>query len=129
MDAAGAFDGEAGPPPNPGVGYPAPYEPGPFETAIEFPYALFIAPVVFGSAGPSSLEEVSPGYSTFFTSRAKPLLHDGISDLWTAALGRSNTIAGIITHAPTPPPQVAAVWASSNANPPDVIYYQPPPIK
>jgi hypothetical protein len=128
-------------PPAAGVAYPTPYEPTPFETAIEFPYALFIAPVVFGSAGPSARKELSPGYGTFFTSRSKPLLNDGISDLWTATLGRTNTIAGTITHTPTPPPQVAAVWAFDyfpwqekpptppNATPADVIFYQPVPPK
>ena len=124
-----------------GVGKPTPYEPGPFETSIEFPYALFLAPVVYAGAFTNGLKEVGTGYSTFFASRAKPLLHDGICDLWTAALGRTNSVAGVLEHVPTPPPQVAAVWASDyvpwqekppslpNATEADIIFYAPAPPK
>jgi hypothetical protein len=123
-------------PPGPN-GYPFPYQPGPFETSIEFPYALFIAPVVYVSSATVSRDELSPAYSTFFNTRPKPLLNGEIADLWTATLARSNTIGGAFEHLPTPSPEVVAVWASdyyyeatfaappSSATPEDEIYYQP----
>lgn len=123
-------------PPGPN-GYPTPYEPGPFETAIEFPYSLFLAPVVFVSAGTISAHELSPAYHTFFSARAKPLYNGPIADLWTASLGRNNSLAGQLTHQATPPAQVAAVWAYDyyyeanfappppSATPADEIFYQP----
>jgi len=132
---------QEGPPPNPGVGYPTPYEPGPFETSIEFPYALFIAPVVSAPGAATPPTELGRGYDTFFTSRAKPLLNDGISDLWTAALGRNNGALGTLNHLSVPSPQVAAVYATDyfpwqehpptqpDATPADVVYYQPVPPK
>lgn len=124
-------------------GYPLPYQPGPFETAIEFPYALFIAPVVYVAGDSTRLVEgarlrlpLSESYDTYFTSRTRPLFNGTIADLWTADLARGNSEAGLAAHLPTPLPQVGAVWASdmyfttSFAPPPpsateaDEIYYQ-----
>jgi hypothetical protein len=59
-----------GPPP------PVPTAPGDLETAIEFPYALFLAPTVYASGNPEF------GFSTGFTSRATPLVSPaGVVDL------------------------------------------------
>jgi len=124
-------------------GYPLPYPPGPFETAIEFPYALFIAPIVYVSGDNARFVEdarlrfpLSQSYDTYFTSRTRPLYSHGITDLWTATLARDNSAAGLAAHLPTPQPQVAAVWASdmyfaatfapppTSATEADAIYYQ-----
>lgn len=125
-------------PPGPN-GYPLPYAPGPFETAIEFPYALFLSPVVFVSADVAK-DQLAPSYRTFFGGRAKPLYNGKVADLWTATLGRTNTLAGDIRRSPTPPPQVVAVWAADypqlaalaatpSATEADMVQYQPAPPK
>jgi hypothetical protein len=88
-----------GPPP------PVPTAPGDLETAIEFPYALFLAPTVYASGNPEA------GFSTGFTSRATPLVSPaGVVDLWSASLtGSPNQIS---LEAPSSyVPSVSAVWA------------------
>ena len=88
-----------GPPP------PVPAAPGDLETAIEFPYALFLAPTVYASGNPEY------GFSTGFASRATPLVSPaGVVDLWSASL------TGSPNHVPLEAqgsyvPSVSAVWA------------------
>jgi len=132
-------------------GYPLPDVPGDFETAIEFPYALFIAPIVYVSgAGGLNLPKItedlraryplSDSYATYFTTRTKPLYNGKVADLWTATLGRTDSAAGNLAGLPAPAPQVAAVWASDMfyeatfAPPPpsatqadEIVYQQPQP--
>jgi hypothetical protein len=113
-------------PPPVGAAHPVPTFPGPFETSIEFPYALFIAPVVWVSGN------VILSFSTFFDVRAQPLLNGAITDLWTANLARSG---GLLRGGPIPAPSVSAVFASdfvfggepTDATPADFIYYGEPP--
>jgi hypothetical protein len=84
---------------------PVPTAPGDLETAIEFPYALFIAPTVYASGNPEF------GFSTGFTSRATPLVSPtGVVDLWSASLTGSPD--QIPLEAPSSyVPSVSAVWA------------------
>jgi hypothetical protein len=88
-----------GPPP------PAPTPPTELETAIEFPYALFLAPTVYASGDPEF------GFSTGFTSRATPLVSPaGVVDLWSASLTGSanqNPLEAPRSYVPA----VSAVWA------------------
>ena len=98
-------------PPGPN-GYPSPYDPSPFETKIEFPYALFLAPVVFGSAATGLREQLSPAYDTYFEARTAPLYNGNIADLWTATLARTASLAESLEHLGVPAPEVAAVWAA-----------------
>jgi hypothetical protein len=107
---------------------PTPAEPGPFETAIEFPYALFLAPTVYASG--LALD----GFSTGFTSRSAPLVSpptatapDGVVDLWTTTLvGGRRGIDPLEITAPFVP-QVSAVWALDYFLPAVSSTYIPPP--
>jgi hypothetical protein len=94
-----------GPPP------PVPTPPTELETAIEIPYALFLAPAVYASGDPEF------GFSTGFTSRVTPLVSPaGVVDLWSASLTGSPKPR---RARPGPPvqtagsyvPSVSAVWA------------------
>ena len=93
---------------------PVPSAPGPLDTSIEFPYALFLAPVV--GAGLTD--------STTFTNRARPLASpSGVVDLFTSKL--TTTHAGAPGRA-----EVSAIWsrdksAGSSATPETTIYYDP----
>jgi hypothetical protein len=97
--------------------YPVPGVPEWYETAIEFPYALFISPVTWGSGLGLSR------FTTYFTSRPSPLNHLGITDLWTTTLGSSSAPLLLDATEQTSPaipilptagpitPEVSAVWA------------------
>ncbi len=108
--------------------YPYPTEPTALETAIEFPYALFLSPVVYASGLPID------GFTTEFTSRPAPLVSPaGIVDLWSTALAGAPVLELIEGAAYVPP--VSAVWASdypnnpqglSDATPEDYIDYGEP---
>lgn len=110
-------------PPPPGAAHPLPGAPGAFATSIEFPYALYLAPVVWVS-GPASTS-----YQTWFATRAKPLRNGAVTDLWSADLTRGPTAGR--PRAKPPAPSVSAVFASdfvfdgapTDATPADVIYY------
>jgi hypothetical protein len=102
----------------------APYQPGVYETAIEFPYALFISPVVAWRQM-ASTADWSP-----FVARPKPLAHATVQygtivDIWTAALPSSAQVAAVWATdyfdwmkkpQPSPPP---------NATEPQYIQYPP----
>jgi hypothetical protein len=114
-------------------GPPVPTEPTELETAIEFPYALFLAPTVYASG------LVLDGFTTGFSTRAAPLVSSaGVVDLWSASLvgGRVVSLAGEAPYVPA----VSAVWADdyassplvgppANATPETNILYLPPPPK
>jgi hypothetical protein len=121
--------GTSGPPSSP---------PSYFQTAIEFPYALFLSPVVH--VGPA----LGNSFSTAFTSRPAPLVSpSGVVDLWSTELtgawtggfvSGTETAQIVIGHPQTPfVPMVSAVWASdfdtqllSDATPEDYIDYGEP---
>jgi hypothetical protein len=98
------------------LAWPVPYKPGPYETAIEFPYALFLAPVVWVSSD-LPVDELSTAFDTYFTTRTAPLYNGQVADLWTATLGRTRALDQLIFETPTPLPQVVAVWADDYAAP------------
>jgi hypothetical protein len=82
-----------------------PTAPTGFETAIEFPYALFLAPTVYASGNPEF------GFSTGFTSRATALVSPaGVVDLWSASLTGSPNRRPLEAASPYVP-SVSAVWA------------------
>jgi hypothetical protein len=90
-----------------------PAQPTEFETAIEFPYALFLAPTVDESTSVLDLDR----FTTEFVSRSDPLVSPaGVVDLWSTSLSGSEERRSIIIGPtePTAPyvPQVAAVWAA-----------------
>jgi hypothetical protein len=91
-------------------GFPVPAEPTDLETAIEFPYALFLAPTVYTGG-----LEISGSFSTGFSGRTAPLTSPaGVTDLWSTALvGQSTNLLVVQGGVPAPAyvPQVAAVWA------------------
>ena len=103
------------PVPPPRVPFPTP--PTQFQTFIEFPYDLFLAPTVYITNSP-----VISGFTTTFTSRAEPLVSEaGVADLWSAALSGAPLGNPVILPGQTPPPpfvpQVSAVWAVDNPDP------------
>jgi hypothetical protein len=117
-------------PPAGGTGFPLPTEPTEMETAIEFPYALFLAPVVYASGLPID------GFSTGFAARTAPLVSAaGVVDLWSASLVGSRVDPVSVEYVPA----VSAVWADdyspspfvagpANATPEtDIDYSLPPP--
>lgn len=65
-------------------------QPEPFETAIEVPLALFLAPVTYSKG---------PDFSRF-AARTEPLTYKAVTDCWTTTLVGRGT------------PLVSAVWAS-----------------
>jgi hypothetical protein len=115
------------------TGPPLPTEPTEFETAIEFPYALFLAPTVYASGLPLD------GFTTAFATRTAPLVSSaGVVDLWSASLvgSRVAPLEGEAAYVPN----VSAVWADdygpprsgpppANATPETNISYAPPPPK
>jgi hypothetical protein len=93
-----------------GVAPSIPQAPTVLQTAIEFPYALVIAPTVYAG----DLPELD-GFTTGFSARTTPLTSPaGIVDLWSTTLVGQQR--GLIVQGATPPPpyvpQVAAVWAT-----------------
>lgn len=76
----------------------SPIEPDEFQTAIEFPYALFLAPTTYAS-GPHA-------FTTGFAGRRQPLVSPaGVVDLWSASL------VGSQPGSPSYVPKITAVWA------------------
>jgi hypothetical protein len=64
--------------------YTNPYAPGPYDTYIEFPYCLFLAPSVFTPNAP-----VGEGFATEWSNRLEPLTSSArVTDLWTSALSQ-----------------------------------------
>ena len=90
--------------------YPEPSGPGQLETAIEFPYALYLSPTAWVS-GP-----VLTSYSQTFAARSQPLTSSAlVTDLWVASLER---IDGLDAAAGTTAKSLlAAVWARDLDNP------------
>jgi hypothetical protein len=93
-----------------------PSQPGVFETAIEFPYALYLAPTVDVSG--------SGAFTTGFLSRSSPLVSPaGVIDLWSTSLvGTSSTSDddGLPFV-----PQVSAVWTPDYVNTTDPVPVSP----
>jgi hypothetical protein len=90
----------------------SPSEPTALQTAIEFPYALFLAPAVYASGLPIY------GFTTEFTSRAAPLVSSaGVVDLWSASLAGSSTDIIFEDNNAMYVPPVSAFWASDYAPP------------
>ena len=85
---------------------PVPAAPGALETAIEFPYALFLAPAVYVSGEPLD------GFTTGFASRSEPLVSPaGVVDLWSTSLVGSKALSLLDQNAPPYVPPVSAVWS------------------
>ncbi|HLI02031.1 MAG TPA: hypothetical protein VKV06_14680, partial [Acidimicrobiales bacterium] len=110
-------------PPPPGAAHPLPGPPSIYATSIEYPYALYLAPVVWVAGTASSK------YQTWFATRAKPLRNGAIVDLWSADLTRGPTAGR--PKAKPPAASVSAFYASdfvfdgepTDATPADVIDY------
>ncbi len=83
------------------VAPPVPHQPTQFETAIEFPYALYLAP------------SVHPSSTTTFVNRSRPVVSaSGTSDLFSSTL--TTTQLGIEVDS-----SVSAVWSR------DVVAWNP----
>ena len=108
--------------------YPFPVEPGPTDTFIEFPFALYLSPTVF--VGQSRQH----GFSTSFENRLTPLVSPlAVTDLWRSSLQRTSSVH--VLGAGPPLPELAAIWSRDfqtydpdhsdviDATPWDVIYY------
>jgi len=81
--------------------FPYPSAPGPYDTAIEFPYAMYLAPTVYVSGSPLF------GFTTSFTAPMTPAVSPaGVGALAATVLHRVGTIGAIPQT-----PQVSAVWA------------------
>jgi hypothetical protein len=88
-----------------GTGSPTPEAPAPLETAIEFPYGMFLAPTVF-----IDVDTIEAGFTTQFVGRSDPLVSAaGVVDLWSTTLTGA-LINPVLDTAPYVP-QVSAVWA------------------
>jgi hypothetical protein len=103
-----------------GLAIPVPAAPGPLETSIEFPYAVFLAPTVYASGLPID------GFTTGFAGRLEPLVSPaGVVDLWSSSLVGAST-PDLLDQVPYVP-QVSAVWADDydpltiTAGPPIVV--------
>jgi hypothetical protein len=80
-------------------GHP-PVPPGMHETSIEFPYGLFLAPVVDAPSLP-------PSVTTAFVSPTQPLVSSqGVVDLWSTTL-----TSVVVATGESITPNAAAVWA------------------
>jgi hypothetical protein len=76
------------------------------QTWVECPYALILSPVV--DARPNKLAE----FSTFFSTRPRPLTASNVTDCWGARLSGIES-GTLIKPSPNPfVPAVAAVWAT-----------------
>jgi hypothetical protein len=91
------------------LGLPLPVAPGSFDTFIEFPYALILAPSLFN---PAANPEV--GFNTFFSNRVTPLTSGAlVTDVFASSLqqpfyfqGSESVGAGLV-----------AVWANDLTGP------------
>jgi hypothetical protein len=109
--------------------YPFPVAPGPTDTFIEFPFALYLSPTVWTGSTSAKAR-----FSTTFDNRAAPLSSPAkVTDLWRSSLNRHNATptlgAGPVL------PQLSAIWSRDfqsydvahdqtiDATPWDVIYY------
>jgi hypothetical protein len=113
--------------PSGGQTYPLPTAPGPLDTFIEFPFALYLAPTVYVSSATIFQE-----FSTTWTNRITPLQSGRVTDLSYTSLVRQD----FLEHAgATVSPQLSAIWAAditnsnnllgnlSNETPETFIYY------
>jgi hypothetical protein len=81
-------------------------EPLPIETAVECPYALYLAPVV----PPPPVKGRLPAFYTAFDARQDAFTHRGVTECWTATLTGGSFFAEEFGFEYVP--DVAAVWAS-----------------
>jgi hypothetical protein len=103
-DPLQTYSGPTGP-----EGLPLPYQPGSFDTFVEFPYALMLAPSVFN---PSANQEV--GFNTYFNNRISPLTTQAlVTDVFASSLqqplyfqGSESTGTGLV-----------AIWANDLTGP------------
>jgi hypothetical protein len=91
------------------LGLPLPVAPGPFDTFIEFPYALMLAPSLFN---PNA--EQSAGFNTYFSNRITPLTSDAlVTDVFASSLQQPFYYQG----SQSPGAGLVAVWANDLSGP------------
>lgn len=89
-------------------GLPIPFAPGPFDTFVEFPYALMLAPSLFNPAA-----NQAEGYNTYFSNRITPLTSGaGVTDVFASSLQQPHYYQGADSV-----PGLVAIWANDLTGP------------